>query len=116
MLYKVDGTEIIPQPTSGQWLNRSPIGNDGNGRPIYPAVREFELQWQLISAADLNSLKTYFDAVGATGTAVVTLPTFQGATYTFFDYSGCVLREPQISEYFNEYTTGVILMVTKIRT
>ena len=51
MVYKISGTELIIQPTTGQWLPREAVGIDGNGHPVYPATREFELNWQLENPA-----------------------------------------------------------------
>lgn len=116
MTYKIGGTEIIIQPTEGRWLPRRSVGYDGNGRPIYPSVREFELRWGLLNASGTSQLQTFFASVGTTGTAVVTLPQYANPTYQFYDYSGCVLQEPQFATFFNQHTNDVILLVTKIRT
>lgn len=116
MTYKINAVEISIQPTEGRWLPRRTMGEDGNGRPIYSAVREFEMRWQLTDPAQVNTLQTYFNAVGATGTAVVDLPQYAAATYTFFSYSGTVLHEPEFSPFFAESVKDVVLLVTKIRT
>lgn len=116
MTYKIQSVEISIQPTEGRWLPRRSVGDDGNGRPIYSAVREFEMRWQLVDPAHVNTLQTYFNSVGATGTSVVDLPQYAASTYTFFSYSGTVLREPEFSPFFAENITDVVLLVTKIRT
>lgn len=116
MTYKINGTELDPQPTEAKWVSRRVLSEDGNGRPIYPAVREFELRWQLTSPSQVNALQTFFNSVGATGTAVVSLPQYAHSSYTFYDYSGTVLREPEFNSFFAENITEVVLMVTKIRT
>lgn len=116
MSYKISGVEIPIQPTVARWLPRRQLGDDGNGRPIYSAVREFEMRWQLADPSHVNTLQGYFNGVGATGTAVVDLPQYAAATYVFFAYSGTVLQEPTFSPFFAENITDVVLMVTKIRT
>ena len=116
MTYQINGTEISIQPTEGRWIPRTEIGVDGNGRPIYSSVRSFELSWQLVDPATINQLQTFFEGVGATGTAVASLPQYGAATYTFYDYSGCVLQEPNWDAYFSQYVTELVLVVTKIRT
>lgn len=116
MTYKVQGVEISIQPTEGRWFPRRVIGEDGNGRPIYSAVREFEMRWALTDTAQVNTLQNYFNGVGATGTSVVDLPQYAAATYVFFSYSGTVLREPEFSPFFAESIKDVVLLVTKIRT
>lgn len=116
MTYRIGGTAFSVQPTQGRWLPRVEVGTDGNGRPIYSAVREFEITWGLLEADEVNQIQNFFAAVGATGTAVVSLPKYADSTYVFYDYTGCVLREPQFNHFFATNTTEVTLLVTKIRT
>lgn len=114
--YAINGTELLLQPTSGKWIDRPIKGFDGNGHPIYPAVREFELTWQLISMTDVAQLQTFFNSVSSTGTAVVDLPKWQTAPYQFYSYSGTTLGEPVISEFFEQHETDVSLLIYGIRT
>ena len=116
MPYKLNGTELTHQPTEGRWLPREAIAIDGNGHAIYPAVREFEMRFELLSPAEYQQMTAIFNSVGATGTAVVTLPQYGVATYVFFDYSGCVLREPTANEYFAQHQSNITLLVSRIRT
>lgn len=116
MTYKVNGTEITTQPTSGRWLGRDKLGINGFGHPVYPAVREFEMTFVLHSPADANQLQTYFNQVSNTGTVVVDLPQYGAATYTFFPYTGCIIHEPEWGEYFAEYQTSCKLLISNIKT
>ena len=116
MTYKINGTSITLQPESGEWADRNQIGIDGNGHAIYPSLREFQMKWSFMSASEFNQLKGFFDAVGTTGSAVVSLPKYGDTTYNFYDYSGCVLREPEAGEDFEQYVSGVQLLVVKIYT
>src|SRR4030067_3047001 len=109
MPYKINGTEITLQPTTGQWLAREEIARDGNGHPIYPAIREFEMTWQLISPTNVNQLQTFFDSVNPTGTVVAELPRYAFSSYTFYAYSGCAMTEPEYSTYFNQNYQDVSL-------
>lgn len=97
-------------------MPRTKIGTDGNGRPIYSAVREFELSWGLVDATTISQLQTFFNLVSATGSVVVSLPKYANSSYVFYDYTGCVLQEPEWGAYFTEHNTEVVLLVTKIRT
>lgn len=115
MAYKINGTTITLQPTEGNWVNRERVAVDGNQHPIYPALREFELKWDLVSASEFNQLLGFFNAVGTTGTAVVTLPKYGNASWLFYDYSGCVLSEPELGAYFETYGQSVKLLVSRIR-
>lgn len=116
MPYKINGTDITLQPTTGKWVDRREMGISGDGHAVYPSLREFELKWELISAADLNQLNTFFASIGVTGSAVVELPKWAAPTWTFYAYSGCILREPEVSEYFEEHTTSVKMLVVRIQT
>ena len=82
--YAINGTDITLPPTSGRWLPKEPLGIDGNGRAIYSGVRQFELEWQLISPSEYYQLQTFFDAVGNTGTVVVDLPKYGASSYIFY--------------------------------
>ena len=52
MPYKINGTLLLLQPTTGKWVNRSMVATSGEGRGIYPSVREFEMSWELVSALE----------------------------------------------------------------
>lgn len=114
-MYKINGVEFAIQPTRGQWLPRETLGIAGSGHPIYPAVRQFEISWQLLSVSGTYQLQEWYNSVGVTGTVVIDLPRYGGNSYTFQSYSGTVIREPSFSSFFSEHTTDVTLLVTNIR-
>jgi len=114
--YQINDTDLVIQPTSGKWLDRNLIDVDGNGHPIYPPYREFELRWQLASMEQVNQLLTYFDVIGRTGTVSVNLPYFGNNPYIFRTYSGTVLQEPTFGNFFSENQSDITLLITKIRT
>jgi len=116
MTYKINGTEIPTQPTTGKWLPRNSQGIDGNGRNVYSGVREFELRWQLIDPETSYQLQVWFETVLTTGTVVVDLPYYLSGTNYFVSYSGCVLQEPQFGTYFTGYLQDALLLVSKIIT
>lgn len=114
MTYKINGTAITLQPETGQWVTQEPIGTDGNGRAIYPAPREFEMKWGLMSMSEFAQIKTFFSSVGATGTVSVDLPEYGASSWQFRTYSGCVLSQPEMSAFFEEYINDVRLIVRKV--
>jgi len=116
MTYKINGVEFTLQPTEGLWVFPDFIGIDGNGHPIYPATKQFEITWSLISAADAKQIYDFVAAIGSTGTAVVDLPDYNSSTYTFKSYSGCVLYFPSVGPYFYEHQTDLTLIVGNIKT
>jgi len=116
MVYKIQNTELIIQPTSGKWMRRGVVGISGDGHAIYPAVRQFEMKWQVESASGYNQLMNFFDAIDPTGTVSIDLPRYAYSEYEFRTYSGCVLREPESGMYFSEKHTTVLLLVTNINT
>jgi hypothetical protein len=116
MTYAINGVTLTAQPEAGDWKDREKLGDDGNGRPIYPRPREFEMKWGFISMSDWNQLNTFFQSVGATGTVTVDLPKYGGTSWQFQSYSGCILSEPIMGQYFEEYISEVRLVVSKITT
>ena len=114
MAYQINGTDLTLQPTEGRWVDKESIGTDGNGRPIYPSPREFEMKFNLTSTSDWQQLRNFFSAVGATGTVTVSLPEYGASAYQFRTYSGCVLNEPTTSAYFEEYIQDAKVIVSKI--
>ena len=116
MTYSINGTTFVLQPTIGKWLPRERLGIDGNGHPIYAPYREFEIEWELVDPSDFNQLQTFFSSVNNTGSAVVELPQYGAATYIFYSYTGCVVREPEFAEYFNQHQSRATLLITRIRT
>lgn len=114
--YKVNGTRLLLQPTTGQWMPREEVGRDGNGRAIYPMFRQFELTWQLIDMQSAQQIQAFFESIGSTGTSVVDLPRYMSATGGFFAYSGCNLSEPMVSPNWELHLTDVRLLVSRIRT
>ena len=116
MSYVINGTTLNLQPTAGKWINREPIGFTGNGHPEYAGVREFEIRWQLTDRSDANEVQGLYNQLDVTGTAVVALPGYKGAAWTFVNYSGCTLGEPTSNEYFEQHETEVVLVIYGIVT
>lgn len=114
--YKLNGTELTMQPTTGKWLPRQVLGIDGNGHAVYAGVREFEMRFNIQSPAEYNQLVTFFNAYQPSGSVIVDLPGFGTNIYNFVSYSGCNIREPEIGEYFNEYHQEILLLVSNVRT
>lgn len=114
--YRLNGTELTMQPTVGKWLPRTELGIDGLGHAVYSGVREFEMRFNLQSPDEYNQLITFFNGHQPSGTVVVDLPGFGINSFNFIPYSGCVIREPEMSEYYNENHTEVVLLVSNIRT
>lgn len=105
------------QPTTHGYVPRELIGIDGAGHGVYPAVREYELTWDFLSAEEYNTLYGYFLACGTTGTIVSMLPKYPPIpSYQFYAYSGTVLREPTYKDFFENYYTDVKLLIVKILT
>jgi hypothetical protein len=115
-MYKVNGVELSIQPTSGRWMPQSVVGITGNGVPIYPRTRSFELRWNLSDTVLANEIRSYFAALNFTGTVVVELPQYTSSSYAFYAYSGCSLYEPDRGAYFSEHITDVVMVVGNIVT
>lgn len=116
MAYKINGTTITLQPTVGRWIPKGSFGTDGNGHEVYPMYREFEMRWQLISATDAFQIQDFFDSLIITGSVIIDLPKYKSSTYVFESYTGCILHEPQMEDFYQEHRTNMVLLVTNIRT
>lgn len=112
--YKLNGVEFTTQPTTGRWLERTNQGLSGDGHPVYSAVREFEMRWNLLDQASVQQAQNWFEQT-ISGTVSLDLPNLYGASYAFQTYSGCVLYEPVRGAYFTEHTTEFVLVAGSIR-
>lgn len=114
--YAVNGTNLLLSPTEAGWGNRRELGLDGNGHPIYPAVRQFEMSWGLAHPNDVKQILDAYAIVSNTGTAAFDLPQWGASDYLFTTYSGCTMREPQVGNYFEGYFKDVKLSILLVRT
>ena len=112
--YGIGDVEFDLQPTSGRWIPQSPAGITGDGHPIYPKVRTFQLGWGLMSISEFDDIRDHYKTTQITGTAVVALPDLDASSYTFRNYSGCTLQEPEVGQYFTTYITDVSMFVLNI--
>jgi hypothetical protein len=112
--YKINGIEVA-DPMSGEWVPNRPLDTSGEGRPVYSPLREFRIRWNLMSIADLDELRDEWEKDQATGTVTVDLPDLKQSSYAFRTFSGCHLEEPQAGQYFEQYASDIVLVVTSIR-
>jgi hypothetical protein len=113
MAYTVNGTALTFQPTRGRWNEQKELATDGNNRPIYPAVWEYELFWDGCSPAFFSTLRGLWEGTSTTGTAVITLPDPDSTIFEFKEYSGTVFEKPKMSEYFAD--TGLLQITMLVR-
>jgi len=114
--YQINGHAIL-SPSQGRWVPRRPLDVQGDNRPIYSGVREYELKWRLMSYEDWATLQANFNAIESTGSYNVRLPTFPsitGSSWGFTTYSGCTMAEPMIGPFFESYPSSVVLLITNI--
>lgn len=115
--YSVEGVNFLMRPTKGQWKQRKEVGIDGNGHTIYPSVRDFEAKWNLMHPADFNQIVNAYNTVQNTGTLSFDLPQYGSIGVNLFaTYTGCIISEPEVGEYFQGYYTDVSLLIYNIRT
>lgn len=113
----INGTDLLIQPDV-RWIPRAVLAIDGQGHPIYSAVREAELNFELVDSATFNQLDNFYLLCGNTGTITARLPPPYGAAFSFVDYSGCIVGEPeQGGNYFTEdgWIPQVKMLVSNIR-
>jgi hypothetical protein len=114
--FKINGSSISHQPTDHRWVNRNEIGITGDGHAVYPAIREYELTWDFLTPTEFNEIYTHFLSIGTTGSVAVELPRYANSSYSFYAYSGCILREPTFDAYHENYYTNVKLLIARIQT
>ena len=112
--FGIGDVEFSLQPTAGRWLPQTPVGITGDGHPIYPQVRAFQLSWGLMGISEFDNIRDYYKQTQITGSVVVALPDIDASTWTFRNYSGCVLGEPEVGQYFSQWVTDVNMMVWNI--
>lgn len=113
---KLNGVAITPQPTRFKWVEREDQGTAGSGHQILGSVRDFEISWGLMSPEDFSAIYDIWYTQGTTGTVVSTLPVLHSGTYVFADYSGTILEEPTVGDYFAQYITNVSLRIRNVTT
>jgi hypothetical protein len=113
--YAFNGTSLLLMPTEAGWVSKELIGISGNGHPTYPGVREFEMNWDYMAMDEFAQIQTLFDGVHSTGSLVVDLPKYGTTPYTFYSYSGCTLKEPEVGNFYETYVTKVRLLILRIR-
>lgn len=116
MTYAINGVTLTLQPTEHYWLPRGMLGTTGDGHPVYAAVREYMLRWNIGSQSEFQQFIGMYNDISYTGNAVVRLPEWNNPAYTFHNYSGCTLTEPEMGSYFTEHPTTIAMIVRNIRT
>jgi hypothetical protein len=118
MTYKINNVALTLQPSSGAWKARDIIGTDGNGHPVYPAVRQFEMKWDLITESEYYQLQNFYDTLVITGSTTVEIPRYKpvSGVYTFDVYTGCIIHEPEASEFFEMHRLTARMLIVNIRT
>jgi hypothetical protein len=111
--YAVNAIDICPE--GAQWADRPVIGTDGNGHPIYSSLREFEFSWGLMSMSDFSVLYSARQLVGSTGTVTVDLPDLSASDFRFTRYSGTIVHEPSVGQFFVDHVSDVRLLISNIR-
>lgn len=117
--FAINGTDLLIQPSEGKWVNRAVLALDGAGHPIYSAIREFEMDWDIFDTATWNQLQNFYNGIGNTGSCVVNLPQYGASQFSFQNYSGCTLGEVEMGGDFitpDGYLTKMKLVIMNIRT
>lgn len=115
--YEINGVLLTDQPTVGRWIPRETLGVDGTGHPVYPALRSFEMSWELISPDGFEQIYRFFRNTSGTRFMPCNLPTYAEGDFVFRVHQGCVINEPQFGDtYFAEdgYIPNVRLLITNI--
>lgn len=112
-MYKINGIDFPIQPSSGKWIPKNVLGIDGSGHTVYSGIGQFEITWDMVSVDEYNSLLSLVD-MSNTGTIVAELPKYGAPSWVYYGYTGSIIGEPSIGEYFETYYSNVVLLVTSI--
>jgi hypothetical protein len=113
MTYKLNGVTIY-SPESGAWRARKILGTSGEGRPLLTGPYSFEIKYSFLDISEFDKIRDVWAACSATGTLVAELPDVLANTYQFREFSGCYMQEPTVSQYFEQYVTQVLVVITNI--
>ena len=103
-MIQINGVDILNMPSDHAWGDRSILGYDGNGSPIYTNPRSYEMNWDWVDAATLSQMITAFN--GATGTSQqVTLPTWNSPTGGYAIYNAIFTEPTYKSSFMGTYCT-----------
>ena len=114
-VYKLNGTEVCP--TEFQWLPRSVLGIQGDGRPIYQGTRSAQLTWEMTTYEEWAEAQVAYNAVQSTGTIVAQIPAFPtgvSSALIFTEYSGVIISEPEVGALFADNPSSLVLVVSNI--
>ena len=114
MTYKISGTTLTLQPTTGKWLPRKILDIDGENRAIYEPTYSFEMTWDAISPSDFDQLRDFWVDISSTGNLSADLPGKDQSAYTFVTYSSVVVDEPESGEFFQKHLLRVRMMIRNI--
>ncbi len=114
-VYKINNTELDPQPSNGGWGERNRLGVDGYNRTIYAPTRAFQIRWDALSYTEYNALYQFYVTASTAGYITATLPTFSGSDYdTFTTYTQCVLDELSPGKLDFKYLYDVVMTIRNI--
>ena len=116
MTFKINSTALGRFPTNHRWVKQDILGVTGDGHPMYPAYREYELEFDFASPSEFNEFITYYNGIGITGTISADLPEYGAVAYTFKTYSGITMSSPEFGNYFEGYYQSARLLLARIRT
>lgn len=71
MRIALDDVVVEEQPTSVNWANPVPLGNDGNGAPIYGPYRKCSLAFERLTTTEFHQ---WFEAAEDGDTHTIVLP------------------------------------------
>jgi hypothetical protein len=111
-----NGTGLMLQPTTAGWSPQDSLGVNGFGQKIYPSLQEFQMAFNLTSQGEWFELLTYFNMISTTGSITATLPDPKSNTFSYRDFSGCILYKPEMSEYFAEEYSQEVKVTVLVRT
>ncbi len=116
MPYRLNGVDLITPPLDGHWVDQEVLGVDGNNRRIYPATRMFEMVWSMLSPETFNQIFDQWLALDTTGSIVSELPELGVDPFVFRAYTGTIVDQPIMGEFFQGFYKKVTMLIRNVRT
>lgn len=113
-MYEVDGTPMLLQPLTPQWMPRTNIGIDGSMHRVYEPTYSFKLSWGPMTFTQFNQLCAWWSEISVTGTHCINLPERCGAAWATGTYCGVVFDEPESEHVWEEHLLRPSMLIRNI--
>lgn len=98
--FAINGTDLLIQPSEIKFVPRTTLAIDGAGHPIYSAIREIEIDYDIFDQATWKQLQDFYNGCGNTGSVVINAPSYAQGQFSYIAISGATMGEPEMGGDF----------------